>query len=67
VNRATFRGIAPRAWVIYRTPQGAEATARAQPLLCFSSHVVCDRGNGQPVVVDPYNYVSHINPKESGK
>ena len=62
-----FQGIRPRAIVVYRTAQGAECVARAQPLLLFPFHVVCDRGNGQPVVVDAYNYVSHINPKEPRK
>jgi hypothetical protein len=63
----TFRDIKPRAFVVYRTPQGAECTARTLPLLLFPFHVVCDRGNGQPVVVDAYNYVRHINPKERSK
>ena len=62
--RTTFRGIAPRALVIYRNAQEQELKARANPLLCFATHVVCDRGNGQPVVVDAYNYVAHKNPED---
>ena len=59
----TFKGIEPRAIVRYRTPQGDVRRARACPLLLFPSHVVCDMGDGRPVVVDSYNYVSHRNPR----
>ena len=59
----TFRNIAPGDVVTYRTPQGQTRQGRAQRLLCFASHVVCDRGNGQPVVVNADNYVSHKSRK----
>lgn len=59
----TFRDIEPGARVEYLTPQGQTRLARAQRLLLFSTHVVCDAGGGRPVVVDPYNYVRHTNPK----
>ena len=62
-----FRDIRPRARVRYLTPQGDEREARAQRLLIFSTHVVCDAGGGRPVVVDAYNYVRHENPPEEAR
>ena len=57
----SFQGIRPRDLVQYRTPQGQTGFGRAQALLIFPSHVVVNRcgSNGQPVVVNERNYVSH--------
>jgi hypothetical protein len=48
-SRMSFPDCDPRTW----------RDVRAQRLLCFPTHVVCDAGNGRPVVVDADNYVSH--------
>ena len=55
----TFKGIQPGDTVRYKTPQGQVFSGRANPLLLFGFHVVVDRGNGRPIVVNANNYVSH--------
>lgn len=56
----TFRDIQAGEKVLYRTPQGQQCSGRAQRFLLFTTHVVVDRGNGQPAVVNESNYVRHV-------
>lgn len=56
----TFKNIQPGDRVTYRTPQGQTCFGTAQRLLCFPTHVVVDRGRGQPQVVNERNYVMHV-------
>jgi hypothetical protein len=56
----TFRNIRAGDKVYYQTPQGQDGAGRAQMLLLFADHVVVDRGDGQPVVVNDHNYVRHV-------
>jgi hypothetical protein len=60
---SVFNGIRAGDIVRYRTPQGQSFTGRAQAMLLFATHVVIDRGNGQPQVVNADNYVTHGRPR----
>ena len=42
-------------------PQWTQRTVRVNRLLVFPTHVVCDKGNGQPVVVNDDNFVEVVS------
>ena len=50
-----YAGLGPKG------PQFTQKTLRVQRLLCFPTHVVADRGRGQPVVVDDGNFVEVVS------
>lgn len=41
--------------------QWTQKTVRVQRLLCFPEHVVADRGNGQPIVVNDENFIEVVS------
>lgn len=49
--------VKPNQILQFRTPQGQVCRGKVNPLLIFPTHVVVDRGNGQPVVVSDANVV----------
>lgn len=42
-------------------PQYTQRTVRVNRLLVFPDHVVADRGNGQPIVVNDENFVELVS------
>lgn len=42
-------------------PQYTQKTVRVNRLLVFAEHVVCDIGNGQPLVVNDKNFIEVVS------